>query len=242
MGLSILANKAFPQMIIMRILLIDKKNDSAVQLLQTLRDNHFEVESAFDEKGLLAKASNADLNALVMNLSEATDKRLGLIEELRSLNIQTPVLGFNSNGSLENLVTALEKGCDDYVGKNFSAKELVARLKALVRRAGVVKGITTLSSGDIVIDLLKREVRRAEKLIDLQPREFSMLEFMLRNPGQPLTKLMIMQKVWNYNFDPQTNIVDVLICRLRSKIDEGFEAPVIQTVRGVGYLFTPKEA
>jgi len=226
----------------MRILLLDNQNGLAAELLSCLSENQFEVKSTHDEKKFLAhlaQDSNPGFDAAMVNIEEAADERLELIAQLRTEEELVPVIGFNSNGSEQQLLTALDKGCDDYLGKNFSSQEMLARLKALIRRGGILKKTTTLVAGDISIDLLKREVRRAGKLVDLQPREFSMLEFMLRNPGQPLTKLMIMQRVWNYNFDPQTNIVDVLICRLRSKIEEGFPTPVIQTVRGVGYLFTP---
>ena len=223
----------------MRILLIDNETNPAAQVLQCLRENDFEVESTSDPKELLTRASKSGFNALLINLREALGSRLGLVEELRSQKVQTPVLGFSQNGSVENLIAALDKGCDDYLGKSFSTMEMLARLKALIRRSASAQETTTLVAGDISIDLLKRQVTREAKPVELQPREFAMLEFMMRNPNIPLSKLQIMQSVWNYNFDPQTNIVDVLICRLRSKIDTGFATPVIQTVRGVGYLFTP---
>jgi len=228
----------------MRILLLHNPCGPAADLLGCLNEHQFEIKSTTEEKKFLAhlaQDSNSGFDAVMVDLQEDGDNRLNLLAQLRAEEEHVPVLGFNPKGSEQQLLTALEKGCDDYLGKDFSSQEMVARLKALVRRGGALKKTTTLSAGDISIDLLKREVRRAGKLVDLQPREFSMLEFMLRNPGQPLTKLMIMQRVWNYNFDPQTNIVDVLICRLRSKIEEGFSTPVIQTVRGVGYLFTPCE-
>lgn len=226
----------------MRILLLANPSQSADQLRESLGENHFEVESITQEQELLAQVTRSKPEAVLVNLAEAPGNRLGLADALRKENLYLPVLGFNPGGTREELLSALENGFDDYLGNPFSTPELVARLKGLIRRAGYLEKMTTLKAGDIAIDLLKREVRRAGKLVDLQPREFSMLEFMLRNPGQPLTKLMIMQRVWNYNFDPQTNIVDVLICRLRSKIEDGFAIPVIQTVRGVGYLFTPNEA
>ena len=190
------------------------------------------------EQEFLSKACNPQYGAWLVDLGESPGQRFKIIEDLRSQKILTPALGFN--GSAADLAPALEKGFDDYLAKPTDSGELVARLKALLRRSSYAKAPTTLFAGDIALDLLKRQARRAEKLIDLQPREFAMLEFMIRNPEIPLSKLMIMQNVWNYNFDPQTNIVDVLICRLRNKIESGFSTSVIQTIRGVGYKFTPR--
>ena len=229
----------------MRILLLHNQGGASAELVRCLSEHHFELVSTPDEPQFLTHLTQATpptgpgFEAAIVDLEGAQNHRLDLVAQLRTEGNSTPILGYNSQGSEQELVTALDKGFDDYIGPNISGPVVVARVRALIRRAGVLKSTTTLNVGDISIDLLKREVRRAGKLIELQPREFAMLEFMLRNPRQPLTKLMIMQRVWNYNFDPQTNIVDVLICRLRSKIEDGFTSPVIQTVRGVGYLFAP---
>jgi two-component system, OmpR family, response regulator len=139
---------------------------------------------------------------------------------------------------LDDRVRGLQMGGDDYLTKPFAFSELLARVQALIRRAGTkaTQPVTQLTSHNISMDLLSREVFRGEEAIPLQPREFSLLEYMMRNPGRVLSKTMILEHVWDYNFDPQTNVVDVLICRLRNKIDRNFEPKVIQTIRGVGYV------
>jgi len=136
-------------------------------------------------------------------------------------------------------VKGLEIGSDDYLTKPFAFSELLARIQALIRRASDQGEPSRLTAGDLSMDLLKRRVERAGQEIDLQPREFALLEYLLRNTGRVVSKTLIMEHVWNYHFDPQTNVVDVLVCRLRTKIDKAFASPLIHTIRGVGYVLKP---
>jgi two-component system, OmpR family, response regulator len=162
---------------------------------------------------------------------------LSLIQELRRRENNLPVLILSAKRSVDDRVKGLQNGSDDYLTKPFAFSELLARLQALIRRASNVTEPTSLSIGGVSLNLLTREVARLGKQIDLQPREFSLLEYLMREPGRICSKNMIMEHVWGYNFDPQTNVVDVLICRLRSKIDRGFQTKLIHTRRGVGYSF-----
>ena len=162
---------------------------------------------------------------------------LTVIRTLRASNNGTPALILSALGEVDDRVSGLRAGGDDYLVKPFAFTELVARLEALIRRAGTkgTSAATTLQVGDLEMDLLRREVRRGEHTIDLQPREFQLLEFLMRHAGQVVTRTMLLEGVWDYHFDPQTNVIDVHISRLRSKIDKGFERPLLHTVRGAGY-------
>jgi two-component system OmpR family response regulator len=162
---------------------------------------------------------------------------LTVIRTLRASANTTPILILSALGEVDDRVKGLKAGGDDYLVKPFAFSELLARLEALSRRAktGSDAPSTVLRAGDLEMDLLRREVRRAGKPIDLQPREFQLLEFLLRHVGQVVTRTMLLEGVWDYHFDPQTNVIDVHISRLRSKIDKGFERPLLHTVRGAGY-------
>ncbi|HWN40175.1 MAG TPA: response regulator transcription factor, partial [Gammaproteobacteria bacterium] len=162
---------------------------------------------------------------------------LTVIRTLRASANTTPVLILSALGEVDDRVKGLKAGGDDYLVKPFAFSELLARLEALARRSktGSDAPATVLRAGDLEMDLLRREVRRAGKPIDLQPREFQLLEFLLRHVGQVVTRTMLLEGVWDYHFDPQTNVIDVHISRLRSKIDKGFERPLLHTVRGAGY-------
>jgi two-component system OmpR family response regulator len=160
-----------------------------------------------------------------------------VIRTLRASSNTTPVLILSALGEVDDRVKGLKAGGDDYLVKPFAFSELLARLEALARRSKTSSDApaTVLKAGDLEMDLLRREVRRAGKPIDLQPREFQLLEFLLRHVGQVVTRTMLLEGVWDYHFDPQTNVIDVHISRLRSKIDKGFERPLLHTVRGAGY-------
>jgi two-component system OmpR family response regulator len=162
---------------------------------------------------------------------------LSLVKTLRAVGNKVPVLFLTSLGGVDDRVDGLDVGGDDYLVKPFAFSELLARLDALDRRAkaGGDAPSTVLKAGDLEMDLLRREVRRNGELIDLQPREFQLLEFLLRHAGQVVTRTMLLEGVWDYHFDPQTNVIDVHVSRLRSKIDRGFDRPLLHTVRGVGY-------
>ena len=152
------------------------------------------------------------------------------------IKINTPIIVLSAKRSVDDRVKGLQKGGDDYLTKPFSFSELLARVQALIRRSSAVSEPTGLKVGDLSMDMVTRYVTRGEKRIDLQPREFSLLEYLMRNKGRVLSKTMILEHVWDYNFDPQTNVVDVLVCRLRNKIDKNFDQKMIQTIRGVGYV------
>jgi two-component system, OmpR family, response regulator len=164
---------------------------------------------------------------------------LDLIREIRGNNIKTPVIILSARNSVEDRVKGLQTGSDDYLTKPFAFSELLARIQALIRRASGTAEPTRLSVQDLTIDLLKHEAVRAGKKIDLQPREFALLEYLMRNVGSVISKTMLMEHIWNYNFDPQTNVVDVLVCRVRNKIDRDFDEKLIHTIRGVGYVLKP---
>ena len=160
---------------------------------------------------------------------------LSLIEELRKRKIHTPVIILSAKDSVDDRVKGLQTGGDDYLTKPFAFSELLARVQALIRRASGVSEPTTLTTGDLSMNLLTREVRRKNRHIELQPMEFSLLEYLMRNAGRVVSKTMIMEHVWDYSFDPQTNVVEARICRLRDKIDRDFDRKLIHTIRGVGY-------
>ncbi|HSE42796.1 MAG TPA: response regulator transcription factor, partial [Acidobacteriota bacterium] len=148
----------------------------------------------------------------------------------------TPVIILSAKRSVDDRVTGLQSGGDDYLVKPFAFSELLARIQALIRRSNNIPEAHRLAVGDLKVDLLTREVKRGETTIELQPREFSLLEFLMRNAGRVISKTMILEQVWDYSFDPQTNVVDVLVCRLRNKIDKDFDEKLIHTMRGVGYV------
>ncbi|MDA8324868.1 MAG: response regulator transcription factor, partial [Nitrospiraceae bacterium] len=158
-----------------------------------------------------------------------------LIEELRKKKINTPVIILSAKRSVDDRVKGLQTGGDDYLTKPFAFSELLARIQALIRRASGESEPTRLTIGPLSMNLLTREVFRADRKIDLQPREFALLEYLIRNSGRVVSKTMIMEHVWDYNFDPQTNVVEARMCRLRDKIDRGFTKKLIHTIRGVGY-------
>jgi two-component system OmpR family response regulator len=164
---------------------------------------------------------------------------LSLTEELRKRGVTTPVLILSAKRSVDDRVKGLQAGGDDYLTKPFAFAELLARVQALVRRASRSPEPTTLKVDDLVLDLLSRRVTRGDATIELRPREFALLEYLMRNTGKVVSKTMILSHVWDYSFDPQTNIVDVLVSRLREKIDRRFEKKLLHTVRGVGYVVRP---
>ena len=164
---------------------------------------------------------------------------LSVLRTIRREKKLVPVLLLSAKASVDNRVTGLQAGADDYLTKPFAFSELLARLQALIRRATHVAEPTTLAVGDLSMNLLTREVFRAGQKIELQSREFALLELLLRHPGRPITKTMILEHIWDYSFDPQTNVVDVLAHRLRSKLEKGFPSKIVHTIRGVGYVIKP---
>jgi heavy metal response regulator len=212
----------------------DKKTASFIT--HGLRQAGFAVDHAVDGEDGLHLALTESYDAAVIDLMLPKLDGLSLIEELRRHKIQTGVIILSARRSVDDRVKGLQTGSDDYLTKPFAFSELLARVQALIRRAHNTPEPTRLSVGDLSMDLLTHSVVRADKAIDLQPREFALLEYLMRHAGMVISKTMIMEHVWDYNFDPQTNVVDVLVCRLRKKIETGFHEKVIHTVRGVGYV------
>lgn len=221
----------------MRILVIEDDKDVASFIRNGLVQAGWNVDHAADGKDGLFLATTEKYDALVVDRMLPGVDGLTLIRTLRASSNSTPVLILSALGEVDDRVKGLKAGGDDYLVKPFAFSELLARLEALARRAksGSDGTPTTLRAGDLEMDLLRREVRRADKPIELQPREFQLLEFLLRHAGQVVTRTMLLEGVWDYHFDPQTNVIDVHISRLRSKIDKGFDRPLLHTVRGAGY-------
>lgn len=220
----------------MRILVVEDDKKIASFVVNGLKQAGFAVDHAADGEDGVHLALNESYDAAIIDIMLPKLDGLSLIEELRRQRVNTPVIILSARRSVDDRVRGLQTGSDDYLTKPFSFSELIARVQALIRRATNTPEPTRLAVGDMVIDLLTREVTRAGKKIYLQPREFALLEYLMRNPGRMISKTMIMEHIYDYNFDPQTNVVDVLICRLRDKIDRDFMKKMIHTIRGVGYV------
>lgn len=220
----------------MRLLLVEDDGKIADFIIKGLRAAGYAVDHASDgEMGLdLALAEPYDVAVIDIMLPKRDG--LSLIHALRSHKINTPALVLSAKDSVDDRVRGLETGADDYLTKPFAFSELLARIQALMRRAGGLSDPTRLSVADLSINLLTREVTREGRHLLLQPLEFSLLEYLMRHAGRIVSKTMIMEHVWDYHFDPQTNVVEARISRLRDKIDKGFDRKLIHTVRGVGYV------
>jgi len=201
-----------------------------------LKQNGFAADHASDGENGLALAQAVTYDAAVLDIMLPKLDGLSLLRQLRQLKILTPVLILSAKASVDDRVKGLQAGGDDYLTKPFAFSELLARVQALIRRATHTAEPTKISAGDLSMDLLTREVVRHGQKLDLQSREFALLELLLRHPGRAVTKTMILEQLWDYSFDPQTNVVDVLVHRLRAKVDKDFPVKLIQTIRGVGYV------
>lgn len=219
----------------MRILVIEDDLKISSFIIKGLKQAGFAVDHVADGEEGLYLALHEPYDAAIIDIMLPKLDGLSIIEELRKNKINTPVIILSAKRSVEDRVKGLQIGSDDYLIKPFSFSELLARVQALIRRSSGAEP-TRLTAGDLIIDLLKREVIREDKKIDLQPREFALLEYLVRNMDRVVSKTMILEHIWNYHFDPQTDVVDVLICRLRSKVDQGFKRKMIHTIRGVGYV------
>jgi DNA-binding response OmpR family regulator len=219
----------------MRILVVEDDREISQFVAGGLRQAGYAVDEVADGKDALAMARRGPYDALVVDLMLPGLDGLGLIEALRRDGMRAPVLILSARRSVDDRVRGLQTGGDDYLTKPFAFAELLARVQALLRRVSGGGGSPRLRVADLELDLLTREATRAGARIELQPREFALLEYMMRNAGNVVSKTMILEHVWDYHFDPQTNVVDVLVHRLRSKIDRDFEPKLIQTVRGAGY-------
>jgi len=219
----------------MRILVIEDDVEAARYLVRGLSESGHLADHATDgEEGLtMAAAGNYDV-LIVDRMLPGTDG-VTLVQRLRDQGDTTPVLFLSALGKVDDRVTGLKAGGDDYLVKPYAFSELLARIEALVRRRAPDQVATKLSVGDLELDLLTRTVRRRDKDIPLQPREFRLLEYLMRHAGQVVTRTMLLENVWDYHFDPQTNVIDVHVSRLRAKIDKNFDTPLLHTVRGAGY-------
>jgi two-component system OmpR family response regulator len=220
----------------MRALIVEDDATIAEFVARGLREAGFAVDVAADGEEGLEHARQQVYDVAIIDLMLPKRDGLSVIDEMRRHGIVTPVLILSARRTVDDRVKGLQAGGDDYLTKPFAFAELLARVQALVRRATRTPEPTTLTVDDLVLDLLSRRVTRSGKPIDLRPREFALLEYLMRNAGRVVSKTMILSHVWEYNFDPQTNIVDVLVSRLREKIDRPFEKKLLHTVRGVGYV------
>jgi two-component system, OmpR family, response regulator len=221
----------------MRILVVEDDKKIASFVTNGLKQSGFAVDHAADGEDALFRAQTISYDVAVVDLMLPKLDGLTLIQELRAKGVRSPILILSAKASVDDRVKGLQSGGDDYLTKPFAFSELLARVQALIRRAAQTPEPTRLSVGDLTLDLLAREVKRGSEVIELQPREFALLEYLMRHPNRPVTKTMILEHIFDYSFDPQTNVVDVLVHRLRSKVDK--DKAMLHTVRGVGYVLRP---
>ncbi len=219
----------------MRLLIVEDDEEASATMCRGLGEAGHQCVTAPDGAAGLRAAQKGGFDVLVVDRMMPRMDGVTMVEELRRDGDNTPVLFLSALGEIEDRVAGLKAGGDDYLVKPYALAELVARVEALARRRETGSVQTQLRVGELEMDLIGRTVHRAGKDIDLQPREFQLLEFLMRHAGQSVTRTMLLEKVWEYHFDPQTNVIDVHISRLRSKIDKGFAKPMLQTVRGAGY-------
>jgi two-component system, OmpR family, response regulator len=220
----------------MRILLIEDDKDAASWLVKGLKESGHIVDHAADGEHGLSLAREATHEVMIVDRMLPKMDGLAVIKTLRSEKVATPALILSALSDVDERVKGLRAGGDDYLAKPYAFAELLARVEGLSKRNSGVVQETRLKACDLEIDLLTRDVTRAGKDIPLQPREFKLLEYLMRHAGQIVTRTMLLENVWDYHFDPQTNVIDVHVSRLRSKIDKGFDEPILQTVRGAGYM------
>ncbi len=225
----------------MKILIIEDDQKISTFLAKGLSEAGFLIETAFDgEVGLNLLRSSAP-NLVILDLMLPKLDGLSLLQTARAEGFLAPVLILSAKESPDDRVLGLQMGSDDYLIKPFSFNELLARVQVLLRRSQATHQKAKLQFEDITMDLISRNVNRGAEALDLHAKEFTLLEFFLQSPHKVLTKTQILEKVWGYDFDPQTNVVDVLVCRLRNKVDKDFKVKTIQTVRGVGYVLKKVE-
>ncbi len=220
----------------MRVLIVEDDNKIASFVAKGLKQEQITAERARDGNEGLAVAQDRPFDVLIVDLMLPGLDGYQLISRLRTAGNRTPVLILSAKSGLDDKLEGFRAGGDDYLTKPFSFAELLARLRALARRGAAHDTQTLLAAGPLVLDLVTRRVTREKREIDLRPREFALLEYLMRNAGSVVSKTMIMEHIWSYYFDPESNIVDVLVHRLRGKIDDGFDAKLIHTVRGTGYV------
>ena len=221
----------------MRVLVVEDDEKIASFVVRGLKQAGYAVDHASDGEAGLGMAQCTDYDAAVVDIMLPKLDGVSLVKRLRAARSSVPILFLSARTSVDDRVRGLQSGGDDYMTTPFAFSELLARVQALIRRASQSPEATRLVAGDVELDLVTREVVRAGEKVDLQPREFSLLAFFLRPAGRPVSKTMILEHVWDYSFDPQTNVVDVVVSRLRAKVDP--DRTRIETVRRVGYLFRP---
>ena len=220
----------------MRLLIVEDDPKIAALIEKGMREAGFEVEVCHDGNSGLAQGLTGRYDAAVIDIMLPGLDGLQVIEQLREQRVSTPVLILSARQSVDDRIRGLQRGGDDYMVKPFSFNELLARIQALIRRDKKHGEPTTLEYEDLSLDLLRREVRRQGEKIELPAKEYALLEYLMRHPENIVSKTSILEQVYDYSFDPQTNVVDVLVCRLRNKIDRDFQQKLIHTVRGMGYV------
>jgi len=225
-----------PERTTMRILVIEDDRDAADYLVKAFREVGHVADAAMDGEDGLSMALDGQYDVLIVDRMLPKRDGLAVIGTLRDKGIETPVLILSALGQVDDRVKGLRAGGDDYLPKPYSFSELLARVEVLSRRRGGRSEETVLRVGDLELDRLSHQVRRGTAEITLQPREFRLLEYLMQHAGQVVTRTMLLENVWDYHFDPQTNVIDVHISRLRSKIDKGFSPPLLHTIRGAGYM------
>jgi two-component system OmpR family response regulator len=223
----------------MRILVVEDDLEAAEAMVRGLTEAGHDCQAAADGEAGLEAARKGGFDVMIVDRMMPRMDGVALVETLRREGDHTPVLFLSALGEINDRVDGLKAGGDDYLVKPYAFAELSARVEALARRRETGSVQTLLRVGELEMDLIARTVHRQGREIDLQPREFQLLEFMMRHAGQAVTRTMLLEKVWEYHFDPQTNVIDVHVSRLRSKIDKGFDRPMLQTVRGAGYRLDP---
>jgi two-component system OmpR family response regulator len=221
----------------MRILVVEDDKKIASFVVNGLKQSGFAVDHSSDGEDGVLRVQTISYDAAVVDLMLPKLDGLSLIQQLRAAGVRMPILILSAKASVDDRVRGLQAGGDDYLTKPFAFSELLARVQALIRRSTQTPEPTRLTVGDLALDLLTREVQRAGEKIDLQPREFALLEYLMRHANRPVTKTMILEHIFDYSFDPQTNVVDVLVHRLRGKVDR--DKAMLHTIRGVGYVLRP---
>jgi two-component system OmpR family response regulator len=226
----------------MNLLLIEDDYAAAEFLIKGLEDHGYVVAHASDGPDGLTQASQGGHDVIIADRQLPRLDGLSIVNSLRARGDTTPVLILSALGTVDDRVHGLKSGGDDYLAKPFALAELLARIEALIRRGSATQGaVTRLRAGDLEMDLLARSVTRDGRTIELKPKEFQLLEYMLRRPGQVVTRTMLLEGVWDLHFDPQTNIIDVHMSRLRNAVDRGAAKPLLHTVRGTGYVLKDEQ-
>jgi two-component system, OmpR family, response regulator len=224
----------------MKLLVVEDDRETASYLVKGLGESGYTVDRAGDGREGLFLASSGGYDAMILDRMLPGIDGLSMLGALRAAEIRTPALILSALGSVDDRVKGLRAGGDDYLVKPFAFSELLARVEVLLRRGTGPSATTILTVGDLELDLLTRSVKRCGRTIELLPREFRLLEYLMRNAGHVVTRTMLLEHVWDYHFDPQTNVVDVHVSRLRQKIDKNFDRPLLHTVRGAGYSLRPQ--